>query len=76
MAGVISATNGINFPDDGFVIRPIAVDKITRKSALPKEASKAERTSLSPNFISSSLIESFSLIIGTTPLSARELRVS
>ena len=73
---LISLTNGTSTPEFTDVIKPFAVVRIIRSSACVREARRADNMSLSPNFNSSSLIESFSLTTGTTPLSSRESIVS
>ena len=64
MAGVISATNGISSPLVGCVINPLAVERITSNWAFVRDERRADKTSLSPNLISSSLTESFSFTTG------------
>ena len=58
-------------PEPFMSISPGAVDKIIRRADFENAATSELSTSLSPNFIYSpaALMQSFSLIIGTIPLS-------
>jgi hypothetical protein len=76
-SGVIDETTGNNFAvrfPKSFT-KPSAVVKITNKSAGNKHDTNAPNRSLSPNFSSVTETASFSLIIGTTPLSSKVTKV-
>ena len=56
-----------SFFDGGLVYKPSTFDKSTKQSALISLEILAAKISLSPNFISSVAVVSFSLIIGMHP---------
>ena len=62
---------------EGFAVyRPSISERVTQRSADTRQLTSAASVSLSPNLISSTVVVSFSLTMGTTPSSTRRVSAS